>query len=372
MDSANFTASRNNIKNNTIFANPNFDYSLYATTPVQSLMHELTHVMFPGVAVGMVGHAEEFYEKMAIVSDLTGIKFSASDLGKWRDELRKLGLPPESIQAIVEDYADINPANDVQCFLADTPILMADGTEKPIQEIVPGDMVMSFDPKADNGLGAMKPGRVRRTFRNTTRRMIDLRGLRMTPGHVVLSDRDEWLKIADVLRQDRAMVEERQGGPVLVRARTGAAIGSDEDAPVTVIFEDRQGFAHKGVVRAGIVSIAQRLADGRREGWTLARVLRHQNYTIEADGRLIDANGRRFDATPWPGGTPFDAAFQHDWVISVDGLPFTPQWIADLRDGEDEAQRVNANPFTPSFGSAFSTPAGNRKARRRLAALRVV
>ncbi|QFU17013.1 Hint domain-containing protein [Microvirga thermotolerans] len=77
---------------------------------------------------------------------------------------------------------------ETHCFLADTPILMADGSEKPIQDIRPGDMVMAFDPKANNGLGDRQPARVRRTFQNVTKTIIDLRGLRMTPGHVVLSD----------------------------------------------------------------------------------------------------------------------------------------------------------------------------------------
>ena len=182
LNAANHTSTKS-VKNDTLFVNKNFDYSQFAVIDVQSWMHELVHVAFPNVAGTVKGHEElheeEFYEKLALVSDLVGVKFSASDLGKWVQQLKALGLPDKSIQAIVEDYADTNPANDVHCFLADTPILLADGTEKPIQEIAPGDMVMSFDPKANSGLGGRKPGRVRRTFRNTTRQVIDLRGLRI-------------------------------------------------------------------------------------------------------------------------------------------------------------------------------------------------
>ncbi|QFU17012.1 hypothetical protein [Microvirga thermotolerans] len=177
------------------------------------------------------------------------------------------------------------------------------------------------------------------------------------------------MKIADVLRRDRAMVEERKDGPVLVRARTGAVVGSEEDAPVTVVFADREGRPHRAVVRAGIVCIAGRLADGSREGWSLARVLRHQNYTIHPDGMLTGADGRFYNATPWPGGTPLDAPFQENWVVSVDDRPCMPAWIAGIRD-QDEAQAVNGEP-----GFAASRPFAsnlNRKERRRLAALRVV
>ncbi|WP_162559391.1 hypothetical protein [Microvirga sp. 17 mud 1-3] len=246
---------------------------------------------------------------------------------------------------------------------------MADGSEKPIQDVRPDDLVMAFDPKGNDGLGARKPARVRRTFQNVTKSIIDLRGLRMTPGHVVLSDNGEWLKIADVLRRDRAIVEERTGGPVLVRARTGAAIGSEEDAPVTVLFADRAGRPHKAVVRAGIVCIAERRADGSSEGWSLARVLRQQNYTIRPDGTLTGADGRFYNATPWPGGTPLDAPFQENWVVSLDDRPYLPDWIAGLRD-EGEAQAVNGEPaFAVSCPFASNL---NRRERRRLAALRVV
>ncbi len=73
-----------------------------------------------------------------------------------------------------------------RCFLAGTPILMADGTTKPIEAIRPGDEVAAFDPDAQQGLGPLRPGKVTRTFTNVTRTIINLRGLHMTPGHVVL------------------------------------------------------------------------------------------------------------------------------------------------------------------------------------------
>ncbi len=98
-----------------------------------------------------------------------------------------------------------------RCFLAGTPILMADGTTKPIEAIRPGDEVAAFDPEAQWGLGPLKPGKVTRTFTNVTRTIINLRGLHMTPGHVVLMDNGEWDIIARALKDDRAIVEEREG-----------------------------------------------------------------------------------------------------------------------------------------------------------------
>ena len=46
------------------------------------------------------------------------------------------------------------------CFTKDTPVLMADGTAKPIQDVVAGDEVMAFN--ADTG--ANEPATVTRTF----------------------------------------------------------------------------------------------------------------------------------------------------------------------------------------------------------------
>lgn len=114
-----------------------------------------------------------------------------------------------------------------RCFVAGTPILMADGSTKPIEAIRPGDEVAAFDPDAQQGLGPLRPGKVTRTFTNVTRTIINLRGLHMTPGHVVLMDNGEWDIISRALKDDRAIVEEREGPDgaskaTLVRARTGA------------------------------------------------------------------------------------------------------------------------------------------------------
>ncbi|MCA3672917.1 MAG: hypothetical protein INF11_13425 [Methylobacterium sp.] len=104
---------------------------------------------------------------------------------------------------------------------------MADGSTKPIEAIRPGDEVAAFDPDAQQGLGPLRPGKVTRTFTNVTRTIINLRGLHMTPGHVVLMDNGEWDIISRALKDDRAIVEEREGPDgaskaTLVRARTGA------------------------------------------------------------------------------------------------------------------------------------------------------
>ncbi|WP_259460478.1 Hint domain-containing protein, partial [Propionibacterium australiense] len=53
-----------------------------------------------------------------------------------------------------------NACNGGNCFVADTPVLMADGTSKPIQDVQAGDEVVAYDPDTDT----TQPRTVTRTF----------------------------------------------------------------------------------------------------------------------------------------------------------------------------------------------------------------
>lgn len=232
------------------------------------------------------------------------------------------------------------------CFLPGTPILMADGTSKPIEDIRPGDEVASFDPHAQNGLGPLKPGKVTRTFTNVTKTIINLRGLKMTPGHVVLMDNGEWDKIAVALRDDRAIVEQRGDMAVLVRARTGAAIGSVQDIPIQVLFTDpltRQTRIAK--VRAGIPTLAQMIDKKTAKVITMADVLLMQDYKIEPDGTIICKQGRRYEATPWASEkeTPYGLEMRDNWILALDGKPFVPEWIRTLPMEDEEVGQMVIN-----------------------------
>jgi hypothetical protein len=248
------------------------------------------------------------------------------------------------------------PGSPPRCFLAGTLIQMADGSEKPIEQVRVGDMVMSFDPKADQGRGALIPNRVTRTFENTTQTVLDLRGLRMTPGHVCLTDHGRFETIAAILARDGALVD-RDG--TALRARTGAAIGSPEDALVRVTWPDPASGQDRFVtVRAGIQCGLRRLPDGSRVPLTLAWMLARAGITPQPGGTLRKAAGQVTDATDWPEGqTPLDHAEQRNWVVTgPDGLPYTPDWIRDIQH-EAEAEmavgattrRVTAGASTPRF-----------------------
>ncbi len=307
------------------------------------------------------------------------------------------------------------PVNNApRCFVAGTLITMADGTKKPIEEIDAGDMVMSFDPDAENGLGALVPGKVTRTFRNTTRVLIDLWGLRVTPGHEFLADRGEWMSVADILRRDRAIVREVDGLPTPIRARTNCPLGGDEDVVFLTIFHDpRTGLLRHAQVR-GCKMFSMRLMPDApvvmREPVSLIETLRASGVRWTPDGSLFTADGKRVKAVQWPDGrTPFDTGDDAGAIVTLDGEPFTPDWIANIpRDGEETRAVMNAgggpedsllvspwgmatmkmggdarafNPPAPrqtmpaqrpslaTFNPSAPAPNGNRAQRRRQAAL---
>lgn len=125
------------------------------------------------------------------------------------------------------DQIDVERLKVLQeCFLAGTPISMWDGTEKPIEQIRPGDIVMSYDED-----GSLMPGRVSQMFQNQAKHILDVFGLHMTPGHVTFCGDGVFagrhVPIIDILRSDGALVH-KDG--TKVRANTGEALGSDKDS----------------------------------------------------------------------------------------------------------------------------------------------
>lgn len=226
----------------------------------------------------------------------------AAEGGRWtiagRVGQNAVLLSQEEIEAIAganrltprfRSGSSLNNFNAPRCFLAGTPILMADGQEKPIEDIRMGDMVMSFDPSADQGRGALVPKPVSRTFQNITRSIIDLRGLRMTPGHVCLTDDGRFETIAEILLRDGILVE-ADGTPI--RARTGAKVGSMEDTPVLIAYPDEKTGNEIFVrARAGIPCRLVRERSGTMRHLSLALLLRGYGQTLTPDGLLHSRDG---------------------------------------------------------------------------------
>ncbi len=216
------------------------------------------------------------------------------------------------------------------CFVAGTPILMADGTERPIEQIRPGDLVMAFDPDTDQGRGALTPRRVTRTFENVARTIIDLRGLRMTPGHVCLTDNGHFDTITAILMRDACLVD-RNGASI--RARTGAPLGTTEDVIVRVAYTDpASGESYTLAVRAGIPCARLHGPDDTFTSANLAEMLKANGIAIRPDGKFVLSGGILASVCDWPGAAgPCATADQQNWiVVGPDGRPFIPEWIDGL------------------------------------------
>ena len=246
------------------------------------------------------------------------------------------GIPPTKVdgQIFKDGLKTPHYLHDLDnCFLAGTQILMADNTEKPIEEIRPGDEVMAFDPRAEGGRGALVPKKVTRTFQNTADIVIDLHGLRCTPGHVFLTGEGGFAPIASILKADGTIVD-RHG--TILRARTGMKAGGPEDRMVQVVYMDPATRRPRHVlVRAGIPA-ARRQSDGAL--CTLAYVLNHHRAEILDDG-LIEGRDGLVAPCDWaPGSTPFDDPLQRNFIVQDGGAPYTPEWIASLSEEEDEAE----------------------------------
>jgi hypothetical protein len=162
------------------------------------------------------------------------------------------GGPPRDL-----DYT-LLPFDWDQCFLAGTPISMWDGTKKPIEQVEPGDWVVSYDKD-----GNLKPGRVKRTMTNRAKQILDVHGLMVTPGHVTLCGDGQFngrhVPMIDILRSDGALVLENGAK---IRAATGCGLGTEGDRMITEIVgaqlpDGRTKITEVGQIRAGTRFILQ-------------------------------------------------------------------------------------------------------------------
>lgn len=128
-------------------------------------------------------------------------------------------------QILDEGEAQILDQDNSFCFLAGTQVDMWDGTKKPIEKITDEDIVLSHD-KSGNPV----PGRVRRTFQNTSKYILDFHGTMVTPGHAYYCAEGPYkgkhVPLIDILRTDGA-VQKADG--TIIRASTGGVVGKVED-----------------------------------------------------------------------------------------------------------------------------------------------
>ncbi|RED43339.1 LamG-like jellyroll fold domain-containing protein, partial [Aestuariispira insulae] len=91
------------------------------------------------------------------------------------------------------------------CFVAGTTILMADGAEKDIADIIVGDRVMAFD-----GLGQLVSREVTRTFVKEKSKVVTVNGLRCSDGHRFLLSDGRFKAVKDLNPEDQLVLADGQ------------------------------------------------------------------------------------------------------------------------------------------------------------------
>ncbi len=262
-----------------------------------------------------------------------------------------------------------------RCFLAGALIDMADGTQKPIERIKTGDMVMSFNGAANKGRGALVPQRVISTTQNLPDAIINLRGLMVTPRHVTLKGEGGFAEMRHILRDDGTLVE-RDGR--LVRARSGLPVDSAGDIAVHVEYADpASGQTRVITARAGIPCGV--MNDGKT--WkSLTLAIAESGGRVRADGLIEYPDGIRMHAI-WPTGwtqTPFDHPLARNFIIrDHDGKDYVPEWCCDFDDAQEGMREImngagKARMFAAAGESRVQNTAAesgftNRQSKRRSA-----
>lgn len=174
-----------------------------------------------------------------------------------------------------------------ECFAAGTSITLADGSTKPIEDIVPNDMILSYDAH-----GNLTPGRVKRTFEKHVIHILDVFGMRVTPGHVTLCGGGVFdgrhVPIIDILRSDGALVQE-DGSKI--RACTGADLGAPEDQMLQIIAGDLLPDGRVQVTEARKIRVGTRVILPNGRDISVADLIRVNGATVTEDGLVQVGDG---------------------------------------------------------------------------------
>lgn len=113
--------------------------------------------------------------------------------GWWSYPGKPAGNPPGDSEPSEGDPNKGGDDGEVNCgcFLAGTPILLADGRSMPIEQLTVGELVMAYDETAHD----LKPDAVKETFIHVVDGYLIVNGhLRVTPNHPVYAD-GRWVEI---------------------------------------------------------------------------------------------------------------------------------------------------------------------------------
>lgn len=192
-----------------------------------------------------------------------------------------------------DDYYDVQ--KNKFCFVAGTMILMADGSEKAIEWIKSGDMVMAFDERLANGRGELRPSRVVRTFVNYSNRVIDFHGIGVTADHSFLCGdgrhAGSFRSIMDIIVDDGAVVDKNGR---LFRAATNCEVGSRGDSFVRVNLIRKMILRATGqcanvVVEQGRIRAGTRMINPDGSSFSLLEMMNAAKWQLQEDGLVVHA-----------------------------------------------------------------------------------
>ena len=214
-------------------------------------------------------------------------------------------------------------------------IEMADGSQKPIEDIRPEDMVMSFDED-----GRKVAGRVTRTMTNESKIILDFHGTFVTPGHVYYCAGGKFeggfAPLIDILRDDGVVQHEDN---TLIRAATGCKVGSELDAEIWVlgIEADANGVYHEKIRKKLRLGTRFIIPDG--SSISIAEDLRKIGMRARADGFVEHTVTGQKALYQWPVGGQMPPN-PEDYVLQRSGTT-----LEDIyRAGEWEGQRPQMPP----------------------------
>ncbi len=156
------------------------------------------------------------------------IELEVQALENVLDAHPNLFAPPPDI------WEYVNP-----CFAAGTPILLADGTSRVIEDIVAGDSVAAFNETDSQGRGKLRAANVARLLPGITEEWIVLedtssarlrQDTRVTPGHRYLTEHGTWMAAADLIASDvRAVAADGSLVPLRGTLLRASDAGSDAE-----------------------------------------------------------------------------------------------------------------------------------------------
>ncbi|WP_420861274.1 hypothetical protein [Algirhabdus cladophorae] len=160
---------------------------------------------------------------------------------------------------------------------------------KPIEEIVPTDIVVSFTAE-----GNLVPGKVSRIFTNKAILLLDYFGTGVTPGHVYYrpdSKRpSKFEALIDVLRDDGIL--ERSDG-VHIRAATGGQVGSVEDGFVWAVAGTMGQDGSVVVVDKRRLRLGTRIVTEDGSSVSIGDAIASAGGVVTADELIADGTGEK-------------------------------------------------------------------------------